>query len=199
MATAISSLPNEVSKNEVVSMVEKNTEAAVNMKIANPPKQEPIMAPNAPTELSQQSIQQIVAGLQQAQGATGLPSRDLPKNNNHITQDEQIQPNYVPQPENTNYIENDQEFESLIQQSKNKKVEQDRLDMMYDELQTPVMVMVLFFFFQLPFFQKSLTKYAPSLFSRDGNPKFSGYFVKTLMFGVSFYAITKITKQLSEI
>ena len=45
------------------------------------------MAPNAPTELSQQSIQQIVAGLQQAQGATGLPSRDLPKNNNHITQD----------------------------------------------------------------------------------------------------------------
>ena len=29
MATAISSLPNEVSKNEVVSMVEKNTEAAV--------------------------------------------------------------------------------------------------------------------------------------------------------------------------
>ena len=71
-------------------MVEKNTEAAVNMKIANPPKQEPIMAPNAPTELSQQSIQQIVAGLQQAQGSTGLPSRDLPTNNAHITQDEQI-------------------------------------------------------------------------------------------------------------
>ena len=36
MAIQISSLPNEVSKNEVVSMVEKNTEAAVNMKIANP-------------------------------------------------------------------------------------------------------------------------------------------------------------------
>ena len=107
MATAISSLPNEVSKNQVVSMVEKNTEAAVNMKIANPPKQEPIMAPNAPTELSQQSINQIVAGLQQAQGATGLPSRDLPTNSGHITQDEQIQPNYIPKPENTNYIEND--------------------------------------------------------------------------------------------
>ena len=68
MATAISSLPNEVSTNEVVSRVEKNTEAAVNMKISNPPKQQPIMAPNSPTELSQESIQQIVAGLQQAQG-----------------------------------------------------------------------------------------------------------------------------------
>lgn len=199
MATAISSLPNEVSKNEVVSLVEKNTEAAVNMKIANPPKQEPIMAPNAPTELSQQSIQQIVAGLQQAQGSTGLPSRDLPTNNAHITQDEQIKPNYVPKPENTNYIENDQEFESLIQQSKNKKVEQDRLDVLYDELQTPIIVMILFFFSQLPIFQKTLAKNLPSLFTRDGNPSFSGYLFKTVVFGIVFYGITKLTKQISEI
>ncbi len=199
MATAISSLPNEVSKNEVVSLVEKNTEAAVNMKIANPPKQEPIMAPNAPTELSQQSIQQIVAGLQQAQGSTGLPSRDLPTNNAHITQDEQIKPNYVPKPENTNYIENDQEFESLIQQSKNKKVEQDRLDILYDELQTPIIVMILFFFSQLPIFQKTLAKNLPSLFTRDGNPSFSGYLFKTVVFGIVFYGITKLTKQISEI
>ena len=199
MATAISSLPNEVSKNQVVSMVEKNTEAAVNMKIANPPKQEPIMAPNAPTELSQQSINQIVAGLQQAQGATGLPSRDLPTNSGHITQDEQIQPNYIPKPENTNYIENDQEFETLIQQSKNKKVEQDRLDVLYDELQTPVIVMILFFFSQLPVFQKTLAKNLPSLFTRDGNPSFSGYLFKTVVFGIVFYGITKLTKQISEI
>ena len=199
MATAISSLPNEVSKNQVVSMVEKNTEAAVNMIIANPPKQEPIMAPNAPTELSQQSINQIVAGLQQAQGATGLPSRDLPTNSGHITQDEQIQPNYIPKPENTNYIENDQEFETLIEQSKNKKVEQDRLDVLYDELQTPVIVMILFFFFQLPIFQKTLSKNLPSLFSRDGNPSFSGYLFKTAAFGAVFYGLTKLTKQISEI
>ena len=169
------------------------------MKIANPPKQEPIMAPNAPTELSQQSIQQIVAGLQQAQGSTGLPSRELPTNNAHITQDEQIQPNYVPKPENTNYIENDQEFESLIQQSKNKKVEQDRLDVLYDELQTPIIVMILFFFSQLPIFQKTLAKNLPSLFTRDGNPSFSGYLFKTVVFGIVFYGITKLTKQISEI
>uniref|UniRef100_A0A6C0K9U7 Uncharacterized protein n=1 Tax=viral metagenome TaxID=1070528 RepID=A0A6C0K9U7_9ZZZZ len=199
MATAISSLPNEVSTNEVVSRVEKNTEAAVNMKISNPPKQQPIMAPNSPTELSQESIQQIVAGLQQAQGSTSLPNRDLPTNNNHITQDEQIQPNYVPKPENTNYIENDQDFETLIEQSKNKKGEQDRLDVLYDELQTPVIVMILFFFFQLPIFQKTLAKNIPSLFSRDGNPSFSGYLFKTAAFGAVFYGLTKLTKQISEI
>lgn len=199
MATAISSLPNEVSKNEVVNMVEKNTEAAVNMKIANPPKQPPIMPPSNPTELSQSSINQIVAGLQQAQGATSLPSRDLPTNSNHITQDAQVKPNYIPKPENTNYIENDQEFESLIEQSKNKKVEQDRLDVLYDELQTPVIVMILFFFSQLPVFQKLLSKNLPSLFSRDGNPNFSCYLFKTMTFGLIFYGLTKLTKQISEI
>jgi len=199
MATSISSLPNEVTKNQVVSRVEKNTEAAVNMKISNPPTQQPIMSANSATELSQEAIQQIVSGLQQAQGSTGLPNRDLPTNNNHITQDEQIQPNYIPKSNNTNYIDNDNDFQSLIEQSQNKKVDQDRLDVLYDELQTPVIVMILFFFFQLPIFQKTLAKNIPSLFSRDGNPSFSGYLFKTSAFGLVFYGLTKLTKQISEI
>lgn len=188
MATAIASLPNESKPNKVILDIKENK------KISDPPQQAPIA-----TELSQESIHQIVQGLQQAGGSTLIPSREIPTNNNHITQDESIKPNFIPKAENTNYIEEESSMESLIQQSKNKKVEQDRLDILYDELQTPIMVMILFFFFQLPFFQKSLTNYAPSLFQRDGNPKFSGYFVKTLMFGFSFYAITKITKNLSEI
>ena len=192
MATAIASLPNEVKENKVVMQVSEK-----NQKVPNPPKQEHIQQT---TELSQESIHQIVQGLQQAGGATLIPNREIPTNNTaHITQDEAIKPNYIPKAENENYIEEESSMESLIQQSKNKKVEQDRLEMMYDDLQTPILVMILFFFFQLPFFQKALTKYAPSLFSRDGNPTFSGYFVKTLMFGVTYYVITKITKQLSEI
>ena len=192
MATAIASLPNEVKENKVVMQVSEK-----NQKVPNPPQQEPIQQT---TELSQESIHQIVQGLQQAGGATLIPNREIPTNNTgHITQDEAIKPNYIPKAENENYIEEESSMESLIQQNKNKKVEQDRLEMMYDDLQTPILVMILFFFFQLPFFQKALTKYAPSLFSRDGNPTFSGYFVKTLMFGVTYYVITKVTKQLSEI
>ena len=119
-------------------------------------------------------------------------------NNNHITQDEAVKPNFVPKTTNDNYIEEESSMESLIQQNKNKKIEQDRLDMMYDELQTPVMIMVLFFFFNYRFYKNHLQNIF-HLYSRDGNPKFSGYFVKTLMFGASFYIMTKITKQLSEI
>tara|TARA_Y100000022_G_C13244117_1_gene373904 strand:+ start:1375 stop:1950 length:576 start_codon:yes stop_codon:yes gene_type:complete len=191
MATAIASLPNEVPQNNSVIKVDGK-----NQKVPNPPKQEPI---KSTTELSQESIHQIVQGLQQAGGSTVLPNRDIPTNNSHITQDETVKPNYIPKPEHDNYIEEESTMESLIKQNKNKRNEQDRLDTIYDELQTPVMVMILFFFFQLPFFNRFLTKHAPSLFSRDGNPSFSGYFVKTLIFGVTFYGITKITNELSRV
>ena len=51
-------------------------------------------------------IHQIVQGLQQAGGATVLPNREIPTNNNaHLTQDEQIKPNFIPKAENENYIE----------------------------------------------------------------------------------------------
>ena len=196
MATAIASLPNEVPENNVVMKVKET-----NKKVPNPPQQESIsVQPQNTTELSQESIHQIVQGLQQAGGATVLPNREIPINNNaHLTQDEQIKPNFIPKAENENYIEEERSMEDLIKQSQNKKVEQDRLDIMYEELQTPLMVMILFFFFQLPIFRRTLTKYAPSLFLRDGNPTFSGYFVKTLGFGVTYYIITKVIKQLSEI
>lgn len=192
MATAIASLPNEAPENNVVMKVSET-----NKKVPNPPQQEAISVSNR--ELSQESIHQIVQGLQQAGGATVLPNREISTNNNHITQDEQIKPNFIPKAENSNYIEEAHSMEDLIKQSQNKKVEQDRLDVMYEELQTPLMVMILFFFFQLPIFQRTLTKHAPSLFLRDGNPSFSGYFVKTIIFGVTYYIITKAIKHLSEI
>ena len=107
MATAIASLPNEVPENNVVMKVEEK-----NMKVPNPPKQEPI--PSAPTELSQESIHQIVQGLQQAGGATVLPNREISTSNSHIVQDEQVKPNFIPKAENTNYIEEEKSMEDLM-------------------------------------------------------------------------------------
>ena len=94
-----------------------------NKKVPNPPTQQSIQQA---TELSQESIHQIVQGLQQAGGATLLPNREISTNTHHITQDEAIKPNYIPKSENSNYIEEESSMESLIQQNKNKNVEQDR-------------------------------------------------------------------------
>ena len=55
-----------------------------------------------PAQLSKESINQIVSGLQEASanGLTNLPSRDIPMTNNaHITQDQQQKPNFVPEPD----------------------------------------------------------------------------------------------------
>ena len=96
MATAIASLPNEVPSNKVVMNIKEKNE-----KVPNPPQQEQL---SQTTELSQESIHQIVQGLQQAGGSTLMPNREIPTNNNHITQDEAIKPNFIPKSQNENYI-----------------------------------------------------------------------------------------------
>ena len=98
--TSIESLPNEIGKNNV------------NLTI----KETPQPKGPTPTQLSKDSINQIVSGLQDAAGSglTSLPSRDLPMNNQHISQDEQQKPNYIPEPENNDYIEDNSDFESIF-------------------------------------------------------------------------------------
>lgn len=154
-----------------------------------------------PADLSSESINKIVMGIQQASatGMTQLPSKNIPMQTHPHMQDPQIQPNYVPPAAKEDFIEQHDTMHSLIQQNKNTQKEQDRLDILYSELQTPLLVMVLFFTFQMPFFQKKFMKIFPSLFLKDGHPTISGYVLKTIMFGGLFYAINKSSKYLSEI
>ena len=71
--------------------------------------------------LSQDSIQQVVRGLQSAGDSTHLQNREIPITNDHIVQDEEVKPNFVPEPENDNYIESEQSsIEHMIQKSKEK-------------------------------------------------------------------------------
>ncbi len=187
----ISALPNKMSAQPNRVVLEK-TELSEN-NVGAPPV--------PPAQLSQDSINQIVLGLQQANqnGLTGLASRDIPMTTNQISADEQVRPNYVPESNTSNYIEDDSTFESIAKQNKQVKKEQDSLDSMYEELQTPIFVMVLFFLFQLPYFQKVLIRFAPSLFNIDGRVGLAGLLSKTILFGVSYYSLTKLTTHLSQI
>jgi len=109
---------------------------------------------NQSLSLDQTTISQIVNGLQQASlaGATQLPSRDLPLNTDILTNDIQIQPNYIPTPKEKDYIiESDEDINSYY---KKEKME-NSLDSIYDELQGPILLAVLYFLFQLPFLKKN--------------------------------------------
>jgi len=153
---------------------------------------------NTGISLDQTTISQIVNGLQQASitGVTQLPSRDIPMNTNGITTDPYVQPNYVPeipQQQQQDYIKNYETNEDMINNYNKNAQNADSLDEMYSEIQTPLLLAVLYFLFQLPFFRKNLYTYFPILFSVDGNLNINGFLFTSILFGLIFYMLNKIT------
>ena len=148
--------------------------------------------------LDQTTINQIVNGLQQASatGVTQLPSRDIPMNTNNITIDPGVQPNFVPPPthDHVDYIKNYNEGVTMDEPYGYKSMKNvDSLDEMYNEIQTPLLLSVLFFLFQLPIFRKYLFRYFPVLFSMDGNLNINGYLFISILFGLFYYLLHKVT------
>ena len=156
-------------------------------------------APSAGMTLDQTTISQIVNGLQQATlaGATQLPSRDIPMNTSGLSADPQVMPNYVPPPppQHTDYIKNYEQTSDMINEYNKNARQHDSLDDMYNEIQTPLLLAVLYFLFQLPFFRKFLFQYFPALFSKDGNFNINGFLFTSVLFGLLFYSLNKITNQ----
>lgn len=150
----------------------------------------------AGVSLDQATISQIVSGLQHASisGATQLPSRDIPMNTNNISTDPYVQPNYVPPPQdNTDYIKNYEQTSDMVNTHNKNARAQDSLDDMYNEIQTPLLLAVMYFLFQLPFFRKFLFGYFPVLFSNDGNMNINGFMFTSALFGLLFYFLNKLT------
>ena len=150
--------------------------------------------------MNQQNINQFVSGLQQASaaGLTALPSRDIPQTQSHLTQDQQMQPNYVPQEQyNTDYITEHQTNEDIIRKYNSKEQHATNLDDFYSNIQTPVLIAILYFLFQLPVVRKNVFKFLPSLFSKDGNPNLSGYVVNSAIFAALYFSLTKGIKYFS--
>jgi hypothetical protein len=146
--------------------------------------------------LDQTTISQIVSGLQQAAtaGATQLPSRDIPMNTTGHSNDAQVQPNYIPMHERqTDYIKDYEQTSDMIDNYNKNVKRSNSLDDMYNEIQTPLLLAVLYFLFQLPFFRRFLFSYFPILFSNDGNYNINGYLFSSVLFGLLFHLLNKVT------
>jgi hypothetical protein len=151
---------------------------------------------NAGISLDQTTISQIVNGLQQASisGSTQLPSRDIPMSTSGITTDPYVQPNYVPEiTQQPDYIKNYETNEDMINNYNKNAQNANSIDEMYSEIQTPLLLAVLYFLFQLPFFRKNLFTYFPILFSVDGNLNINGFLFTSILFGLLFYMLNRIT------
>jgi hypothetical protein len=156
--------------------------------------QEKQLAPGM--SLDQTTINQIVNSLQQAtlSGSTQLQSRDIPMTTSGLSADPQVMPNYVPPPpQNIDYIKNYEQTSDMINQYNKGKHMNDSLDDMYNEIQTPILLAVLYFLFQLPFFKRFLFTYISFLFSNDGNYNINGYLFTSVLFGLLFHLLMKTT------
>ena len=165
-------------------------------------EKQPLLSSNQPLStlsLDQSTISQIVNGLQQASvaGATMLPSRDIPQNTQTLTQDAYIQPNYVPPPTNTDYINDQRDASEYINSYGKEEQMKNSLDAVYDELQTPLLISILYFLFQLPILKQILFKYIPLLCHNDGNYNLNGLLFTSVAFGFLFFSLSKTMKQIN--
>jgi len=164
-------------------------------------QQGPPLNPNQ--QPNQKLMNELVSGVQRASmtGMTALPSRDIPRDTSIMMQDAQVQPTYVPQPQrHVDYIqdhETSSTLERVMQQNTRGSNRADTLETFYEEIQSPLMLAILYFAFQLPAVKRYMFRYLPSaLFNADGNANLTGLIATSAMFGLSFYMLQKSMNQM---
>ena len=126
-----------------------------------------------------------------------LPSRDIPVDTIHYSNDEEVQPNYIPKTKLTkDYIrEHEEVSKKNLTEYERKKHRENKLDEIWSELQIPIFIAILFFFFQLPVINILIFKKFSflSIYNDDGNFNFYGLILKSIMFGLLYYSTQKVT------
>ena len=169
----------------------------VTLSINEKPVNESMSTATAPintNSLDQNTINQIINSLQKAgtTGATQLQSRDIPQNTENIVNDPRVQADYMPPTSNNDYITENEETDDIIQNYTRSSKSGSNLDDLYDEIQLPLLIAILYFLFQLPIFKKIMFQYLPMLCANDGNINLYGFIFNSILFGFIYYMLSKI-------
>jgi len=172
-------LPPQLEQNVVLNTQETNQEHAT----------------QKPTMFSSDDQMNFIKNINTAaqQGATQLPSRDIPRNVNEVVSDPKSRVNFVEQGNENDYIGNYDTEENIIKQQKIKDTNKSMFNKAYEEFQIPIIIAILFFIFQLPIFNNMLIKFIPKLSDNSGNLKMQGFMFKSILFGFIFYMISKFS------
>ena len=188
-ATAIDSLPlNNESKSDEPSL--PNLENTENIKIENYGQQ---LNEERKKDIMTQSINyntdlNSVLKEANAAGATVLPSRDIPQNTLPIQSDKDVIQNQIPV-NNNDYIGNILDRERMIKENNAKENAKDNVDYIFESIQIPVLLSIMYFIFQLPAVRKNIFTFLPALFNKDGNPNLYGYLFNSIIFGLSYFGL----------
>jgi hypothetical protein len=209
LPTASGQNPNTQNQNIVIQKTEPSTLSySPNVpELAHPHPQQSQQAQQGiqNQQPNQKLMNELVSGVQRASmtGMTALPSRDIPRDTSGMMQDAQVQPTYVPQPQrHVDYIqdhETSSTLERVMHQNTRGSNRADALETFYEEIQSPLMLAILYFAFQLPAVKRYMFRYLPSaLFGADGHANLAGLITTSAMFGFSFYTLQKSMTRLLE-
>jgi hypothetical protein len=127
-----------------------------------------------------------------------IPSRDIRMDSIDYMQDEEIKPNFIPNHHSPDYIKSEykEEEEKEIKHHKSSKYRKHLMNDIINEIQTPVLITLIFMLFQLPFLDKFMqTKlFFFNLFKVDGNINNYGILFKSILFGIVYYMFIYIQK-----
>ena len=121
----------------------------------------------------------------------GLPSRDIPQQSNR--EDNTARPNYVPE-HHKNYINEYESYENIVDNKRKEENRQSSLEILYEQLQLPIIVALLYFLFHLPIVNNWFIKTFKSFFHSDGNMNLNGYVLKSIVFASLYHFIYKAIK-----
>ena len=112
-------------------------------------------------------------------------------------QDEFMIPNHIPSVKlTTDYLkEHEEKMKTLASEHKKEQYQKDLIENAYAEFQTPILIGVLFFLFQMPFINQFLFKNLSFLkiFGEDGNLNLYGLIFKSTLFGLVYFGFIRIT------
>jgi hypothetical protein len=160
-------------------------------------KQNPTVVNSAPNDKLNEN--EFITGLQKASstGMTSLSSRDIPIDQTVQQQDIETKANYIPQSQG-DYITQHQTTEEIIKQNTNKHLEKSKFDYFYNEFGIPILIIMVYFMYQLPAVRKLFLTTFPGCYTSMGEVNLTGRLVNAVFFGAITYAITKILTNISE-
>jgi hypothetical protein len=146
---------------------------------------------------SDMNVNEFIGGLQRAtaSGMTALPIRDVPRNTESVVSDEQTMPNYVPKAPHDYIREHHENTQSFLQHHERSTNRGESIDVVYETLQVPILLAILYFTFKLPVMRKYLLMYLPSIFNKDGNHNLSGLLFISILFSCTYYGINFVLSQ----
>ena len=139
-------------------------------------------------------MHEIINGMQSAimEGATQLPSRDIPMSTEPFVQDQYVQPNYVPQapPAQQNYIEEYNAHQQAHVRHQQREQRDTTFNDAFAQFHVPLLLAILYFLFQMPILKQKLTQLLPMLVHASGQFNLYGLMVTSVLFGAAYYVLT---------